>query len=39
VLVDAVHQRAIEIKEESWSGAGDLHFRTPGVFWVEGVTT
>ena len=38
VLVNAVHQSAVEIKQESWSGAGDLHFRTPGIFWVEGVT-
>jgi len=36
MLVDAINQGAVEIKEESWRSTGYLHLLTPGVFWVEG---
>ncbi|HYK51876.1 MAG TPA: hypothetical protein VEU94_19300 [Terriglobales bacterium] len=31
MLVDAVDQGTVEIKEESWSGARYLHFQAPGL--------
>jgi hypothetical protein len=34
VLVDAVYQSAVEIKQESWSGAGDL-ISDSRVFWLK----